>query len=533
MWDVLRLLSDLAPVATVIVNESGRIVVANDHVRGVFGYDREELIQKPIDDLIPGAFDALTSRPDATHRHDLNGLTKNGVEVTLEINVNRLRTTKGTFLAVSIVDITERNRAEDQNRLLNDLLEAHLAEQIELQEQLRQSQKLESIGRLAGGVAHDFNNMLTAINGYSDLALRRLDADDPTRKFVQEVRRAGERSAMLTNQLLAFSRRQILQPQVIKINDAIVETSGMLERLIGEDVDLVVKLRPTAGSIRFDPGQLSQILINLAVNARDAMPDGGKLSIETDNIFIEPEFARSHIGVLPGAYVMLAVSDSGIGMTPEVQERIYEPFFTTKGVGKGTGLGLATVYGIVKQSGGGIFVYSEPDHGTSFKIYIPRVVPQNAPHRLIESSPRLALGTETILLVEDEEQVRALSRQVLESCGYRVIEATDGFSALDLLEMSRMNVDLLITDLTMPRMGGRELAEKLRKLLPELPILFSSGYTDEAVVRHGLLETNVHFIQKPFSLNDLARKVRDVLDERMLKLPRGSIFDIEGANDTL
>ncbi|MEO6392277.1 MAG: PAS domain S-box protein [Pyrinomonadaceae bacterium] len=378
-------------------------------------------------------------------------------------------------------------------------------------EQLRQSQKLESIGRLTGGIAHDFNNMLTAINGFSDLSLRQLDNDHPVSHNLGEIKKAGERAATLTSQLLAFSRNQILRPEVVVIND----TSNMLKRVIGEDIELVAILKDTVGLVKVDPGQLSQIVINLAVNARDAMPGGGKLTIETANIFLEPDYALQHLGILPGASVVLSVSDTGTGMTAELQEKIFEPFFTTKEVGKGTGLGLATVHGIVKQSGGDIFVYSEVGHGTTFKIYLPRVMEESD---IVEANSDLktefAMGTETILLVEDEDLVRSLSHQILETCGYTVIEARDGIEALELMEKKEIHIDLLFTDVVMPRMGGRELAEKLHSKIPDLPVLFASGYTDDAIVRHGVLETNVNFIQKPFPLDDLARKVRELLDAK-------------------
>jgi CheY-like chemotaxis protein len=298
---------------------------------------------------------------------------------------------------------------------------------------------------------------------------------------------------------------------MVRINDVINDTANMLKRLIGEDIELETHLKPTVGSIKFDTGQLAQILMNLAVNARDAMPDGGKLTVETSNIFIDPQYASSHVGLLPGAYVMLSMSDTGTGIPQDIQERIFEPFFTTKGVGKGTGLGLATVYGIVRQSGGGIFVYSEEGHGSTFKIYIPRVADEAVQETLASPPQRLAVGSETILLAEDEELVRSLSRKILEACGYRVIEACDGVEALEILARDE-EIDLLLTDLIMPRMGGRELAERLQAVRPELPILFASGYTDEAIVRHGVLDSSTNFIQKPFTIDDVARKVRDMLD---------------------
>lgn len=382
----------------------------------------------------------------------------------------------------------------------------------QLEEQLRQAQKLESVGRLAGGIAHDFNNMLTAINGYSDLTLRRLKEDDPLRHNIEEIKKAGIRSAALTHQLLAFSRQQILQPKVLSLNRAITDTSDMLQRLIGEDVRLATVLHPKAGQVEVDPGQLSQIIINLAVNARDVMPQGGTLTIETANVFLDPDYARQHATVIPGAYVMMAVSDTGTGMTAETQEHIFEPFFTTKEVGKGTGLGLATVYGIVKQSGGNIMVYSEEGIGTTFKVYLPRVIQQSEAEDTRNTSDELPQGTETILLVEDEDVVRTLTRQILEMCGYTVLEAGNGVEAISLCEKHDCHIHLLMTDVVMPQMGGRELSERFAAIYPQMRILFTSGYTDDAVVRHGVIEAGTNFIQKPFTPDALAHKVRAILD---------------------
>jgi len=387
----------------------------------------------------------------------------------------------------------------------------------ELEQQLRQSHKLESIGLLAGGIAHDFNNMLTAINGYSELTLRRLKKDDPLRRNIEEIKKAGQRSAVLTHQLLAFSRQQVLQPVVLDLNEVITDTIKMLRRLIGEDIQLSTTLNRKVGRVKVDPGQLSQIIMNLAVNARDAMRLGGKLTIETANIFLEPAYTQQRIDFLPGAYVLLAVSDTGTGMSDETKGHIFEPFFTTKDVGKGTGLGLATVYGIVKQSGGNIEVFSEEGVGTTIKIYLPRVAEQVGVTKIRDTSSGMPEGTETILLVEDEELVRNLSSQILKECGYTVIEARNGLEALELCETGDCKFDLLLTDVVMPRMGGRELAEILAARLPNLLILFTSGYTDSAIVRQGVIETSTNFIQKPFTFDALACKVRELLDARDFK----------------
>jgi PAS domain S-box-containing protein len=395
------------------------------------------------------------------------------------------------------MDITERKRSD--------------AALHESERHLLQAQKLESVGLLAGGIAHDFNNMLTVINGYSELALRRLDPEDPIRRDLEEIRSAGKRSAELTYQLLAFSRQQVLQPIVLDLNDMIADTIKMLQRLIGEDIMLTTTLDPKVAAVLVDPGQLTQIVMNLAVNSRDAMTTGGKLTIETSNSFLDEEYARLHPGVTPGPYVLLAVSDTGIGMPPEATQHIFEPFYTTKPVGEGTGLGLATVYGIVKQSGGNIEVYSELGVGTTFKIYLPQAVTSAEEVEASRTFIEMPRGTETILLVEDEESVRNLALEILESCGYRVVAASNGAQALRVCDPA-CPIDLLMTDVVMPIMGGRELAEKLLVTRPDLRILFTSGYTDDAVVRHGVSGNNTNFLHKPFTVGALAYKVREILD---------------------
>ena len=381
----------------------------------------------------------------------------------------------------------------------------------EKEEQLRQSQKMEAVGKLAGGVAHDFNNLLTVITGYSELTLRRLNETDPLRRNIEEIKVAGDRAASLTRQLLAFSRKQVLQPEVMDFNAVLVEMFKMLQRLIGEDIDLLPVLDPSLGQIKADPGQIHQVLMNLAVNARDAMPQGGKLTIKTANIDIDEEYASHHVSVRPGRYVMLSVSDSGSGMDEATQARIFEPFFTTKEVGKGTGLGLSTVYGIIKQSGGNIWVYSEVGKGTTFKIYLPRA---DQEFETIEDSVSddLPVGTETILLVEDEEMVRHMTREILQLSGYRVIEAMHGVDALQVCKLHDGPIQLMLTDVVMPQMGGRVLAEQAAQLRPEMRVLYMSGYTDDAIVHHGVLDKNMAFIEKPFPPDALARKVREVLD---------------------
>jgi two-component system, cell cycle sensor histidine kinase and response regulator CckA len=374
---------------------------------------------------------------------------------------------------------------------------------------------MEAVGKLAGGVAHDFNNLLTAISGHSELSLRRLGADDPLRRNVEVIKQASDRAASLTRQLLAFSRKQVLQPKVIDLNDVVVETNKLLRRLIGEDIDLLTVLEPSLGQIKADPGQIGQVLMNLSVNARDAMPRCGKLTIETSNIYIDEEYARRHVSVAPGWYVMLAVSDTGCGMDDATQKRIFEPFFTTKEVGKGTGLGLSTVYGIVKQSGGNVWVYSEVGRGTTFKIYLPRTdktVENPVTNSRHDEAPA---GTETVLLVEDEEIVRDMTHEILRMSGYHVLESSRGSEALAVCEQHRGPIHLMLTDVVMPQMSGRELAERLMPLRPEMRVLYMSGYTDDAIVHHGVLDEGMAFIEKPFTPNALARKVRESLDARV------------------
>jgi len=381
-----------------------------------------------------------------------------------------------------------------------------------LESQHQQSQKMEAVGRLAGGIAHDFNNLLTIINGYSELLLQDLPPGDPTRELLVEIHKAGTRSAGLTQQLLAFSRQQVLTPCVLDLNEIAEETEKMLRRVIGEDILLVTSLAPDLGKVKADAGQIEQVLLNLAVNARDAMPKGGRLLIETRNVELDQTHAITNPEVVPGSYVLLAISDTGLGMSPEVKAKIFEPFFTTKGLGRGTGLGLATVYGIVRQSAGHLEVFSQVGSGTSFHIYLPRA--EEALSEMPKKSSYQAppQGNETILLVEDEDGVRELTRHVLAGCGYTVLDVVDGHEALALAESRTGAIDLLITDVVMPGLGGPVVAQHISRRFPGIRVLFVSGYTDDVVFRHGLSEQGVNFLQKPFSPPELAAKVRDVLD---------------------
>ncbi len=382
-----------------------------------------------------------------------------------------------------------------------------------LQEQLRQSQKMEAIGQLAGGIAHDFNNLLTVIKGYSQLSLMQLNEGNPLREKVEEIQKAADQAASLTRQLLAFSRRQVMEMRVLDLNILIKDLEKMLHRIIVEDVELITFLADDLGRVKTDPGQIEQVVMNLTINARDAMPKGGKLTIETTNVELDEEYARDHVATKPGQYVMLSVSDTGVGMTQEVKERAFEPFFTTKDKGKGTGLGLSTVYGIVKQSGGNIWIYSELGKGTTFKIYLPRV--DEPPEEMVEKvmKEELPRGSETILIVEDNEEVRKLAMRVLEKQGYNVLEASNGDDALHLPKERKESVHLILVDVVMPGISGRQFVEQFKEVCRDCKVLYMSGYTDNTIVHHGVLEKGMNYIQKPFTVEGLARKVREVLDK--------------------
>ncbi|NWF91299.1 MAG: response regulator [Syntrophaceae bacterium] len=432
------------------------------------------------------------------------------------IGVLSLRSIKLNAYAEEDLRLTERVANQIAGAIANAQLftERMKAEQKAraLEEQLRQSQRIEAIGRLAGGIAHDFNNLLTVIKGYSELLLFKLKAEDPLRSSIEEIRKASQRAADLTRQLLAFSRRQILEFKVLDLNSILRNMENMLRRLIGEDIELVYRLSDHLGKIRTDSGQIEQVVLNLTVNARDAMPSGGKLTIETANVELDEAHTRGHIGMKPGRYVMLSVSDTGCGMSPEVKEHLFEPFFTTKEWGKGTGLGLSTVYGIVKQSGGDIWVYSELNQGTTIKIYLPEV--EEEADLLLEQDAKASLpsGKETILLVEDEPSVKGFAARVLSESGYHLLEAANGHEAFRIAQEYAGKIDLLLTDVVMPQMGGKELADRVKALHPQLKVLFTSGYTDNTIVHHGVLDPGILFLQKPFSPETLLRRVREALD---------------------
>lgn len=399
-------------------------------------------------------------------------------------------------------DLTERKQAEKSLR--------------DSEEQLRQAQKLEAVGQLAGGIAHDFNNLLTVITGYGDILMKRIPTSDPNRSMIEEIKRAAERSSSLTRQLLAFSRKQVLQPKVFNLNTLVSDMGKMLRRLIGEEMEFTTILTDEPALVNADPGQIEQVLMNLVVNARDALPhDGGKITVEIEQVQIDQAYAGMHVAVRPGSYIMLAVSDNGSGMDEDTRKHMFEPFFTTKEQGKGTGLGLSTVYGIVKQSEGNIWVYSEPGQGTTFKVYLPRVGQKICGSSSdFTSDYSIQEGWETILLVEDESQIRRMACEFLRESGYTVLAAANGIEALQILEKQQEPVHLIITDVVMPQMNGRELAERAAILRPEIKALYMSGYTNDAIIRHGMLDSGTWFIQKPFSPDSLTRRVREVFESK-------------------
>lgn len=488
--------------AIVITDTDWTIQYVNPAFEKITGYSCEEAIgQRPRALLDSGMHD------DAYYESLKRKLADGQVWSGQFINRRKDGTTYEEETVISPI-------RDASGRVINYVTAKHdVTQQRALEVQLRQSQKMEAIGLLAGGIAHDFNNLLVAIMGYSELVLSSVPPGDPMKADVEEILKASERAASLTRQLLAFSRRQVLQPQILDLNEVVMSVDKLLRRLIGENIRLVTIPASNLGLVNADPGQIEQVIINVAINARDAMASGGKLTIETSNAAFDETYASRHVALKPGPYVMLAISDTGHGMDSPTLARIFEPFFTTKSLGQGTGLGLATVYGIVKQTGGEILVSSELGKGTTFKICLPRIDNPQETEDSAASRARDSMGSETILVVEDEEVIRTLARRVLEKQGYRVLEACDGSEALALTEQHRGNIDLLVSDVVMPGLSGRELAEKLKSFRPALKTLFVSGYTDDAIVRHGVLEPGTAFLQKPFMPDSLVHKVREVLDD--------------------
>jgi len=487
----------------------GNFTFVNDVLCRLIGYSKEELIgmnyRQYTDEENAAQLRELyvvlykTGKP--IKAFDLEATKKDGTKAIYETSVSLLKDSEGKPIGFRGIarDITERKRAE--------------GEKAALQEELRHSQKMEAIGGLAGGIAHDFNNILTVISGNCQLSLLELKEGDPLRGNIGEIKEAADRATSLTHQLLAFSRRQVLDMKVLNLNRIIRDLEKMLRRLIGEDVGLVTSLADDLGMVKTDPGSIEQVIMNLAVNARDAMPSGGKLIIETDNAELDEPYARSHVAIKPGPYVKLCVNDTGVGMTQEVREHVFEPFFTTKKKGKGTGLGLSTVYGIVKQSGGSIWIDSEPGLGTTFNIYLPRVDETLEEMRKKVKKEEVPGGGETILVVEDEEDVRRLAVRILERQGYTVLEASCGNDALVLSKERKEPIHMVLTDVVMPGMSGPQLTDQLIHLHPKMKVLYMSGYTDNAVLHHGVLEEGVNYIQKPFTIDGLMKKMREVLDK--------------------
>jgi PAS domain S-box-containing protein len=470
-------------------------VVVNEAAVRHYGYTRDEFANMTLVDIrppedVPALRENVATAPRFDQRRIWRHRKRDGTIISVEITAHEFHVDQRPMRLVLAHDVTERVRAEEALR--------------KTEEQLRHAQKMEAVGRLAGGVAHDFNNLLSVILSYAEILLGDLKPVEPMRDEVEQIRKAARRAADLTQQLLSFSRQQVLEPKVIDLNEVFVGMEKMFQRIIGVDIQMVLSCAAGLGRMRADPGSIEQVIMNLVVNARDAMPLGGKLTMETANVMIDEESARDHLGTKAGPHVMLAVSDTGIGMDRATQARIFEPFFTTKEAGKGTGLGLAVVFGIVQQSGGSIWVYSEPSKGTTFKVYFPRV------DGVVEV--RSTERPTTLLLVEDDEQVRAVACGILRRHGYHVLEASNGGEAIILCETYAPPIHLLISDVVMPHMSGPELARRLAQARSEMKVLCMSGYTDDSVVRHGVMDSDIAYLQKPITPQTLTRKVREVLD---------------------
>jgi two-component system cell cycle sensor histidine kinase/response regulator CckA len=501
----VRCLVDSNIIGVSIGDLHGKIIDANDAFLRIVGYTRSEILSGKLrwDTITPPGYRDSDQRAieqikitGVAHPWEKEFLRKDGSRVAVLIGIATLVAAEGDIECVAfVVDVSERKK---------------------LEQQLRQGQKMEAVGRLSGGIAHDFNNLLMVIIGYGELLVERLGENDPLRKNAEEINKAGQRAASLTQQLLAFSRQQVLQPKILDLNSVVADVKKMLGRLISEDIEVTTLLDPNLGRVQADQGQIEQVIVNLAVNARDAMPHGGKLTIETANMEVDDAYAAQHRPMPPGSFIMLSVSDTGIGMDAETQSNIFEPFFTTKERGKGTGLGLATVYGVLKQSDGFIWVDSELGNGTTFKVLLPRVEDRAQAVTQNTSSEGSRKGWETILLVEDEESVRRLILELLHAHGYTVLEAADGIAALNIAQRAHGKIDLLLTDVVMPGMSGTQVAEKVTSLHPETKVLYMSGYTDFAVEHHQIPQQGRLLLRKPFTQQSLARKVREALETTIL-----------------
>jgi len=557
LWshDQFRALLESAPDAMVIANAHGKITLVNAQTETLFGYQRKELLGQPVEILIPERYHGRHTH----HRHDygenprlrpmgagkeLFGRRKDGTEFPVEISLSPFRTQEGVLVFSAIRDITLQKAAQTELQDAKEKLETRVRERTaelmksnmalegeivqrelamqqrdreqerarRLEEQLLLTQKMEAIGRLAGGIAHDFNNLLGVILGNAEMLLKSGKAPAQALERVEQIKMAGEEAAAVTRQLLAFARQQVSEAQVLDVNLVLTDLEPLLRRIVEENIRLEMALSRELGEVKIDRSQLSQVILNLVANARDAMGIGGRLTIETSNAYLGEAYARDHIDVEPGAYVQLSVTDSGQGMDRETVSRIFEPFFTTKEKGAGSGLGLATVYGIVRQSGGHIWVYSEPGRGTTFKIYLPRISGTGGEDSVVQRAEESSNGTETILLVEDSKLLAKVTKDFLLSAGYRVLLASEAAEALKVAEEFPGRIHLLLTDVVMPHMNGRELSELLLRQRPELKVLYMSGHTAGVISRHALLEDDVAFIEKPFTHDALGRKIRQLLD---------------------
>jgi signal transduction histidine kinase/CheY-like chemotaxis protein len=534
--DPLRFLIELfalAPVGLAVWHADGKLLLTNPAFIDIFQVEpppeycllKDELfVENGVSSMLERAFrgEAVRVPTFFYRRSEGQAIAVGGGErIAISMTLFPLLTKRGKvqYVVATYKDETEVASARallalNEGRIRDEALERGRAEVAlrATEEQLRQSQKMEAVGSLAGSIAHDFSNILSVVLGYTETVLADLKPDDPLRADVQEIAIAGGRARDLTRQLLAFSRQQVLEPKPMNLNDVFAGMAQMLTRLVGEHIELAFVPGPYLGAVRVDPSQIEQVLLNLVVNARDAMCSGGKLTVETSSVVLDQDYADTHFGIEPGSYVVLAVSDTGIGMDAATRARIFEPFFTTKEKGKGTGLGLSTVFGIVKQSGGTIEVYSEPGQGTTFKVYLPRVgaVPVSVSPAM--SPTASSRGSETVLLAEDDPQLRALVSTTLRRSGYRVLEAGNGNEALALAEQYGGAIDILLSDVVMPGMGGRQLWERLLLRRPKIKVLFMSGYTSDAVVHHGVEKSELAFVSKPVVPRALLLKLRQVLD---------------------